>query len=75
LLPIATGRRLRAVLGELLRPHRARAALALIALVAGAGVSVLTAPLLGRIIDLVAQGEPADTVTGPVLLLVVVALG
>ena len=75
MLPIATGRRLRAVLGELLRPHRARASLAFIALVAGAGVSVLTAPLLGRIIDLVAQGEPADTVTGPVLLLVVVALG
>ncbi|MDQ3990252.1 MAG: ABC transporter ATP-binding protein/permease [Actinomycetota bacterium] len=75
LLPVATSERLRAALAELLRPHRARAALALTALVAGAAVSVLTAPLLGRIIDLVAQGEPADAVTGPVLLLVGVALG
>ncbi len=75
LLPVATGKRLRAALAELLRPHRARAALALTALVAGAAVSVLTAPLLGRIVDLVAQGEPADAVTGPVLLLVAVALG
>jgi len=75
LLPVASSERLRAALAELLRPHRARAALAFTALVAGAAVSVLTAPLLGRIVDLVAQGEPADAVTGPVLLLVAVALG
>ncbi len=74
LLPIATGERLRGALAELLRPHRARAAFALIALVAGAAVSLLTAPLLGRIVDLVAQGNPPDAVTGPVLLLVAVAL-
>lgn len=75
LLPIADGPRIRAALAELLRPNRTRAGAALAALVAGAAVSLLTAPLLGRIVDLVAQRQPADAVTGPVLLLVAVALG
>lgn len=75
LLPVAPGARVRAVLRELLVPHRGRAAAALVALVAGAAVSLLTAPLLGRIVDLVASRQPADAVTGPVLLLVAVALG
>lgn len=75
LLPVATGKRLRAALAELVRPHRARATAALAALVAGAAVSLLVAPLLGRIVDLVVQGAPADAVNGPVSLLVAVALG
>ncbi|MGQ0719714.1 MAG: ABC transporter ATP-binding protein [Pseudonocardiales bacterium] len=75
LLPVAPRPRLRAALGELLRPHRAHAVAAVVALVAGAAVSVLVAPLLGRIVDLVAQGEPPDAVTGPALLLAAVALG
>lgn len=75
LLPIAGGKRIRSALAELLRPYRSRATAALITLVAGAAVSLLTAPLLGRIVDLVASGQPADAVTGPVLVLVGVALG
>ncbi len=75
LLPVATGERLRTALAELLSPHRVRAAFAVTALVAGAAVSLLTAPLLGRIVDLVVQGAPADAVNGPVLLLVAVAMG
>ncbi|MGH3613705.1 MAG: ABC transporter ATP-binding protein [Pseudonocardia sp.] len=75
LLPVATGKRLRAALAELVRPHRARATAALAALVAGAAVSLLVAPLLGRIVDLVVRGAPADAVNGPVSLLVAVALG
>jgi ATP-binding cassette, subfamily C, bacterial len=75
LLPITTGERLRGALSELLRPHRARAAFALAALVASAAVSLLTAPLLGRIVDLVVRGNPPDAVTGPVLLLAAVAIG
>jgi len=75
LLPVATGARVRAEVAALLRPRRAAAALALAALVGGAAVSLLTAPLLGRIVDLVTSGQPAASVHGPVLALVVVALG
>jgi ATP-binding cassette, subfamily C, bacterial len=75
LLPVASHPRLRRALGELLRPHRIRAAAAAVALVASAAVSLLAAPLLGRIVDLVAQGEPPGAITGPALLLVAVALG
>ena len=75
LLPTADGARVRTELGDLLRPHRRRAALATLALLAGAAVSLLTAPLLGRIVDLVAQGRPAASVHGPVAALAGVALG
>jgi ATP-binding cassette subfamily C protein len=75
LLPTAGGARVRAELGTLLRPHRSRAALATLALLAGAAVSLLTAPLLGRIVDLVAQGRPPSSVHGPVAALAGVALG
>ncbi|MBW0101283.1 ABC transporter ATP-binding protein [Pseudonocardia sp. KRD291] len=66
---------MRAVLRELVAPQRSRAVLALVMLVGGAAVSLLTAPLLGRIVDIVAQRRGADAVTGPVLGLVGVALG
>ncbi|MDN5915569.1 MAG: ABC transporter ATP-binding protein/permease [Pseudonocardia sp.] len=75
LLPVADGARMRAVLSDLVRPHRSLAVLALVTLVAGAAVSLLTAPLLGRIVDIVAQQRGADAVTGPVLGLVAVAVG
>jgi ATP-binding cassette, subfamily C, bacterial len=74
ILPVATGARTRAVLAEMLRPHRKRGAIAIAALVSGAAVSLLTAPLLGAIVDVVAGGRGADAVTGPVLLLVAVAI-
>ncbi|GAA1171830.1 ABC transporter ATP-binding protein [Pseudonocardia alaniniphila] len=74
LLPTATTSRIRATLGELLRPRWAVAAAAAAALVAGAAVSLVAAPLLGRIVDLVAARNPPDTLYGPVLLLVVVAV-
>lgn len=75
LLPVADGARMRAVLRELVAPHRSLAVVALVTLVGGAAVSLLTAPLLGRIVDIVAQQRGADAVTGPVLGLVGVALG
>ncbi|MGI5131977.1 ABC transporter ATP-binding protein [Pseudonocardia sp. CA-107938] len=74
LLPVADGARIRAALRELLRPFRWQALAAVAALVAGAAVSLVTAPLLGRIVDLVASRQPADAVTGPVLALAVVAV-
>ncbi|TCK22560.1 ABC transporter ATP-binding protein [Pseudonocardia endophytica] len=75
LLPTADGARVRAVLRELVRPQRGTAVLGLIALVGAAAVSLLVAPLLGQIVDVVAQQRGADAVTGPVLGLVGAALG
>lgn len=75
LLPTASGARVRAELAELLRPRLGACAVALTALVGAAAVSLLTAPLLGRIVDQVAAHRPPSSVHGPVLALVAVALG
>lgn len=72
LLPTATGRRTAAAVGELLRPRRLLAFSAFGVLTAATGVGLLTAPLLGHIVDLVDEGSTDFTV--PVVLLVVVAL-
>ncbi|SCF18730.1 ATP-binding cassette, subfamily C [Micromonospora haikouensis] len=56
LLPIAGGRRTRAQLRVLVRPHRARLAGALALLVAGTAAGLVTPPLLGRIVDLANNG-------------------
>ncbi|MEH1167786.1 ABC transporter ATP-binding protein [Micromonospora sp. CPCC 205539] len=56
LLPIATGRRTRAQLRVLVRPHRARLAGALALLVAGTTAGLVTPPLLGHIVDLATNG-------------------
>ncbi|WP_431906608.1 ABC transporter ATP-binding protein [Micromonospora carbonacea] len=56
LLPIAGGRRTRAQLRALVRPHRARLAGALALLVAGTAAGLVTPPLLGRIVDLATDG-------------------
>ncbi|MFR9801169.1 ABC transporter ATP-binding protein [Pseudonocardia sp. RS010] len=74
LLPVADGRAVRAAIGELARPHRGRAVAAVLALVAGAAASLVTAPLLGRIVDLVIGGGAPAALTAPVLLLVLVAV-
>ncbi|MFF5986091.1 ABC transporter ATP-binding protein [Prauserella flavalba] len=72
LLPTATGRRTASAVGELLRPRRLLAFSAFGVLTAATGVGLLTAPLLGHIVDLVAEGSTDFTL--PVVLLVVVAL-
>ncbi|MDN5750370.1 MAG: ABC transporter ATP-binding protein, partial [Pseudonocardia sp.] len=56
LLPLATGAQTRAAVRVLLRPHRLRAAVAVAVLLAGSAVGLLVAPLLGRIVDVVAAG-------------------
>ncbi|WP_216205110.1 ABC transporter ATP-binding protein [Amycolatopsis aidingensis] len=74
LLPTATGARTRAVLGELLRPRRGLAAGSFLALLVATGIGLLTAPLLGHIVDLVVGQRGPGALTVPVLLLVLVAL-
>ncbi|MFF5456123.1 ABC transporter ATP-binding protein [Streptomyces sp. NPDC012950] len=73
LLPTATGAQTFAVLRTLLRGNRLLAASALAVLVLGTGIGLLTAPLLGRIVDLVVDRRGPASLTIPMVLLVVVA--
>ncbi|MFI2345843.1 ABC transporter ATP-binding protein [Streptomyces sp. NPDC019443] len=74
LLPTATGAQTFAAVRELLRHHRLLAVLAVTVLVAGTGIGLLTAPLLGRIVDLVAAQRGAGSLTVPMVLLLAVAV-
>ncbi|CCH30793.1 ABC transporter ATP-binding protein [Actinosynnema sp. NPDC047251] len=71
LLPVATPKRTLALLGRLVRAHRWLAVAAAVCLLGAAAVSMVTAPLLGRVVDLAVTGGP---ITGPVLLLAAIAL-
>ncbi|WP_432826772.1 ABC transporter ATP-binding protein [Dactylosporangium sp. CA-092794] len=75
LLPIATGRRTRALLRTLARAHRGRLAAAFALLVAGTAAGLVTPPLLGRIIDLAGGGgsTAAIVLTGAGLVAAAVA--
>ncbi|MFI6093419.1 ABC transporter ATP-binding protein [Streptomyces sp. NPDC051218] len=74
LLPTATGPRTRAAVRELVRPHRGLAVGGFAVMIAATAVGLLVQPLLGRIVDLVADQSPAGDLTLPVVLLVLVAL-
>ncbi|MFE6752673.1 ABC transporter ATP-binding protein [Streptomyces sp. NPDC057684] len=74
LLPVATGARTRAALRALVRPDRGRAVLGFGVLVAATATGLLVQPLLGRVVDIVADRRPAADLTLPVVLLVVVAV-
>ncbi len=74
LLPTATGAESLAALRAMLHGHRLLAVGAITVLVAGTGVGLLTAPLLGHIVDLVVDREGAPALTLPLVLLVVVAV-
>ncbi|MFE4633140.1 ABC transporter ATP-binding protein [Streptomyces sp. NPDC056773] len=75
LLPTATGAQTFAAVRVLLRGHRMLSVLALTVLVTGTGIGLLTAPLLGRIVDLVIAREGAGALTVPMVLLLAVAVG
>ncbi|MGW6555745.1 ABC transporter ATP-binding protein, partial [Streptomyces sp. NPDC055051] len=57
LLPTAGGAECLAALRVILRGHRFLAVTAALVLVAGTGIGLLTAPLLGHIVDLVVERE------------------
>lgn len=74
LLPTATGAETLAALRSMLRGHRPLTAAAVGVLVAGTAVGLLTAPLLGHVVDLVVERRGTDALTVPMILLVTVAV-
>ncbi|MGW0906157.1 ABC transporter ATP-binding protein [Streptomyces sp. NPDC002853] len=74
LLPTATATRTRAAVRELVRPYRRLAVGGFGVMIAATAVGLLVQPLLGRIVDLVAEQRPAGDLTLPVVLLILVAL-
>lgn len=69
-LPVADGRATLRAIGAALRPHRTGTVLALVTMIAACAVGLVAPAVLGRIVDLVADGRGADAITGPVLVLV-----
>jgi ATP-binding cassette subfamily C protein len=69
LLPTATPARTRAVVWQMLRPHRGLAVTAFVVLIVATAVGLVTAPLLGRIVDIVVTRSPVGDVTLPIVLL------
>ncbi|WP_069883752.1 ABC transporter ATP-binding protein [Streptomyces luteocolor] len=74
LLPTATAAESLAALRTMLRGHRLLAVAALAVLVAGTAIGLLTAPLLGHIVDLVVDERGSQALTLPLVLLIVVAV-
>ncbi|WP_406633167.1 ABC transporter ATP-binding protein [Amycolatopsis sp. WGS_07] len=74
LLPVADGPRIRAVLLDLVRQAKLRAAGSFGFVIGATAIGLLTAPLLGRVVDLVASREPASSLVYPVVGLVLVAV-
>ncbi|MEU9185743.1 ABC transporter ATP-binding protein [Streptomyces sp. NPDC048484] len=74
LLPTATQARTRAAVRELIRPHRRLALGGFAMMIVATAVGLLVQPLLGRIVDLVADHRPPGSITLPVVLLMLVAL-
>ncbi|MFC0113818.1 ABC transporter ATP-binding protein [Kibdelosporangium aridum] len=74
LLPTATPKRTRQAVWELVRLDRGLAVVAFLVLLAATAVGLATAPLLGRIVDLVVERSPVGAITFPVVLLVIAAI-
>lgn len=75
LLPIASGRRSLAVVGGLLREHWRLTVCAAAGLLGATTVSLLTAPILGHIVDLVVDRRDESALVVPIALLILVAIG
>ena len=74
LLPTAGAARTWAAVRVMLRERRLLTAATITVLLAGTGVGLATAPLLGDIVDLVATRQPSSAITTPVVLLALVAV-
>jgi ATP-binding cassette subfamily C protein len=74
LLPTAGNAQTWAAVKVLLRPRRLLVLSTVVVLLAGTGVGLATAPLLGDIVDLVVDRQPSTAITRPVVLLALVAV-
>lgn len=74
LLPTASAAETRRAVGALARPYRLRAATTLLVLAGGTATAMVIPPVLGRIVDLVADGRSPSAITAPVLLLLAVTI-
>jgi ATP-binding cassette, subfamily C, bacterial len=74
LLPTASPAETRRTVWELLRPQRLRAAATVLVLFAGTAAGLAVPPVLGHIVDIVADDRPATALTGPAVLLLALAL-
>ncbi|OZM72067.1 multidrug ABC transporter permease [Amycolatopsis antarctica] len=73
LLPTATPARTFAAVRASLRPYRVRTAAAALAILVSTGAGLLIAPLLGVVVDLIAEGGAAEAIILPVVLIAVAA--
>ena len=73
-LPVASARQTWAAVRRLARPHRGLALAALLTAVSATVVFLVTAPVLGRIVDQVIENRPASDLTGPITVLVMIAV-
>lgn len=74
LLPTAGNARVRAGIKALIRPHRSIAFGGFVLTFAASGLGLLIPPLLGHLVDIVAQSRPIEHINLPVLLIVLVAI-
>jgi ATP-binding cassette subfamily C protein len=74
LLPTASAAETRRAVWKLMRPYRARGALTLLVLLAGTVAGLAVPPVLGHIVDLVADDRPGSALTTPALVLVGLAI-
>ncbi len=74
-LPVASGRQAWAAVRRLAAPQRSLALAALLTTVAATAVVLITAPVLGHIVDQVIENRPASDLTAPILVLVGIAIG
>ncbi|WP_320669341.1 ABC transporter ATP-binding protein [Patulibacter defluvii] len=74
LLPTATPREARRTVAALARDHRGLAVATLLVLLGAAAVGLVVPPLLGRLVDVVVDGDGSGALTAPALLLAAAAL-
>ncbi len=73
LLPTASGPETRTAILALLRPYRSRAAVTILTLGLASTAGLIGPLMMGHIVDLVVDGNPASSITTPAVILLVVA--
>lgn len=74
-LPVATPRQVWLAVRRVAGPHKWLALAALLTGVGATAVGLVTAPVLGHIVDLVIDDKPTSDLTAPIVALIAVAIG